>query len=354
VQLLGGQFDFETDSARLLRIVRQAYARLPAHRLAAVAPRLRIRLLITPGATARAATRTVREPPPVRPLAGAGILGGAMGCANFVALTPRQHAALIVVARDMLRYAYHIRYELLEFAVYVLAARVQRLVPLHAACLGYGKHGLLLIGPSGSGKSTVVLHGLLAGLDFLAEDSVLVKPQGLLATGVANFVHLRRDSLRFFAGPERATLIRRSSVIRRRSGVEKLEIDLRRPPYRLAGAPLPIRAVVFISARSAGSRALLTRLSTSVVLERLAASQRYATQQPGWRAFRERVARLPGYELRRGPHPLAAVEAVRRLLAAPSKRPDGQRPTRRRAASPASAAQGGNGVPGARRSASRR
>ncbi len=311
LQLLGGQFDFETDSARLLRIVRQAYARLPAHRLAAVTPRLRVRLVVTPGARAAPA---VRDPPPVRPLAGAGILGGAMGCANFVALTPQQHAALIVVARDMLRYAYHIRYELLEFAVYVLAARVQGLVPLHAACLGDRKRGLLLMGASGAGKSTVVLHGLLAGLDFLAEDSVLVKPQGLLATGVANFVHVRRDSLRFLAAADRAALMRKSSVIRRRSGVEKLEIDLRRPRYRLAPAPLPIRAVVFISARSGGSAPLLTRLSTAVVLKRLAASQRYATQQPGWNVFRQQVARLPGYELRRGPHPLAAVEALRELL----------------------------------------
>jgi hypothetical protein len=310
LQLLGGQFDFETDSARLLRIVRAAYARLPAHRVAAVTPRLRVRLVVIAGGRAAA----VREPPPVRPLAGAGILGGAMGRANFVALAPQQHAALIVVARDMLRYAYHIRYELLEFAVYVLAARVQGLVPLHAACLGYGKRGLLLMGPSGAGKSTVVLHGLLAGLDFLAEDSVLVKPQGLLATGIASFVHVRRDSLRFLAAAERAALTRKSSVIRRRSGVEKLERDLRRPRYRLAPVPLPIRALVFLSSRSAGSRPLLTRLTTSVVLKRLAASQRYAAQQPGWNVFRKQVARLPGYELRRGVHPRAAVEALRELL----------------------------------------
>ena len=38
LQLLGGRFDFETDSARLLRIVRIAYAGLPPHILAAPAP----------------------------------------------------------------------------------------------------------------------------------------------------------------------------------------------------------------------------------------------------------------------------------------------------------------------------
>jgi hypothetical protein len=313
-QLLGGRFDFETDSPALLRIVRAAYARLPAHRFAGVVPRFRVRLILTPTPRSRAAARAAGEPPPVIPLAGGGILCGAMGRANFVALTPLQHAALIVVARELLRHSYHIRYELLEFAVYVLAARVQRLVPLHAACLGRGRQGVLLMGPSGSGKSTLVLHGLLAGLDFLAEDSVLVQPHDLLATGIANFVHIRRDSLRFLARADRAALLRTSARIRRRSGVEKLEIDLRRPRYRLATAPLRIRALVFVSRRSADSRPLLTPLRASVALARLAASQRYAAHQPGWGAFRARIARLPAYELRRGTHPLAAVEALRGLL----------------------------------------
>jgi hypothetical protein len=315
-QLLGGRFDFETDSPALLRIVRAAYAQLPTHRFAGVAPHFRVRLILTPTPRPRGGAWAAGEPPPVRPLAGGGILCGAMDRANFVALTPQRHAGLIVVARDLLQYSYHIRYELLEFAVYVLAARAQRLVPLHAACLGQGNQGLLLMGPSGSGKSTVVLHGLLAGLDFLAEDSVLVQPRELLATGIANFAHVRLDSLRFLASADRAALVRTSARIRRRSGVEKLEIDVRQPRYRLAPAPLRIRAVVFISRRSAAGRPLLAPLRAATVLERLAASQRYAVNQPGWSAFREKMARLPGYELRRGSHPVAAVEALRELLPA--------------------------------------
>src|SRR5205807_7043764 len=108
-----------------------------------------------------------------------------------------QRSALVVVSQDMLEFPYHVRYEMLEFAVYVLASRMQGLVPLHAACVGRGGQGILLLGPSGSGKSTVSLQCLLEGLDFLAEDSVLVKPDGLLATGVASFLHVRPDSLQF-------------------------------------------------------------------------------------------------------------------------------------------------------------
>jgi hypothetical protein len=221
-QLLGAEFEFATDSRRLHRIVRAAYAGLPPHKLVRATPRFRVQLVAAPAGGMRGGSRG--EPPPVRPLAGGGLLGGAMGSASFVTVAVQQRAALLVVSPHDLRYPYHVRYELLEFAVYLLAARALQLVPLHAACVGRDGQGVLLLGPSGSGKSTVVLHCLLAGLDLLAEDSVLVRPQSLLATGVANFLHLRRDTLRFLDPREHAALVRRSSVIRRRSGVEKLII----------------------------------------------------------------------------------------------------------------------------------
>jgi hypothetical protein len=313
LQLLGGRFEFETDSARLLRLVRLAYARLPPHRLSRAAPHFRVRLVLTPSVPG--AGRGT-EPPPVRALAGCGILCGAMDGGAFVTLTVPERSALIIVPHHLLRSAYHVRYELLEFAVYVLAARAQRLVPLHAACVGRGGEGILLIGPSGSGKSTLVLQCLHEGLEFLAEDSVLVRPQGLLATGVANFLHLRPDALRFLDSKTRAALLRSSAVISRRSGVRKLEIELRRPAYCLAAAPLRIRGVLFLSARQASSDRLLVPLKRSAVLERLALSQRYAARQPGWSAFLKQVSVLPAYELRRGVHPHESVEVLRGLLPA--------------------------------------
>jgi len=316
LQLLGGRFEFETDSARLLRLVHLAYAGLPRQRLPATAPRFRLKLVLTPRQSARAGGRERGAPPPVRALAGGPILCGAVEGAGFVTLSPRERAGLIVVPHALLRHAYHIRYELLEFAVYVLAARAQRLVPLHAACIGRGDRGILVLGASGSGKSTLVLQGLLAGLDFLAEDSVLVRPAGLLATGIANFLHLRSDSLRFLDRRARRIVLRDSRVIRRRSGVKKLEVDLRSPAFRLAKGPLRIRAVLFLSARRPQSGRLLVPLRRTALLERLAASQRYAAQQPGWKVFSRRVSALPAYELRRGTHPRESVEALCELLAA--------------------------------------
>lgn len=314
VQLLGGQFCFETDSSRLLRIVRLAYAKLPAHRLGAGAPGLLVRLALTCAGRAQPSIQVESEPPLVSPMAGGGILCAALQTANFVAVTPQQRSALVVVSRDMLRFPYHIRYEMLEFAVYVLASRVQGLVPLHAACVGRGGCGILLLGPSGSGKSTVSLHCALHGLDFIAEDSVLVRTGGLLATGVANFLHVRPDSLRFVTDADSADVIRNSPVIHRRSGVEKFEVDLRRSRYRLAPAPLRIGAVVFVSPRRAGSSRLLSPLRDTELQAQLVASQPYAANQPEWKTFAKQVSCLPAFELRRGLHPVQAVEALERLL----------------------------------------
>jgi len=243
-----------------------------------------------------------------------GYLGGATDSSNFVVLSPTERTALVVLSRQMLRFPYHTRYEFIEFAVFTLAARCQGMVSLHAACVGRAGRGILLMGPSGSGKSTVTLHCLLEGFDMLSEDSVFVAPETMLATGVANFLHVRSDSLRWVARTRDAVAIRKSPVIRRRSGVRKFEVDLRCAAYRLAPTPLKIVATVFLSAHSAGDRPLLRPLSKAALLAKLTAAQAYAANQPGWTTFGKNISRLGAFELRRGNHPLEAVDALKALL----------------------------------------
>jgi hypothetical protein len=169
------------------------------------------------------------------------------------------------------------------------------------------------MGPSGAGKSTLALLCLLQGVDFLSEDAVFVAPDSLFATGVANFLHVPASSLGWI-GRETATAIRRSPVIRRRSGVKKFELDLRRGTYRLAASPLRVGAVVFLSPKSGGTGPLLRPLSKSMLLTNLARTQAYAVNQPEWPTFIKRVCRLGAFELRRGLHPIEAVEALRAVL----------------------------------------
>jgi hypothetical protein len=247
-------------------------------------------------------------------------LGGATASSNFVAVCPKERAALVVVSPQMLRSAYHARYELIEFAVYMLAARTQGLVGLHAACVGHAGEGILLLGPSGSGKSTVALHCLLQGFDFLSEDSVLMRGETMLATGVANFLHLRADALRWLARTREATRVRRSPVIRRRSGVKKFELDLRLGEYRLARSPLKIAATVFLSARRVGDRPQLRALPKAEFRARLTASQPYAANQPRWRRFCASLSSVEAFELTRGAHPLDTVDVLRTLVGFPAAR----------------------------------
>jgi hypothetical protein len=321
LQLLGGRFEFQTASPELMRIVRWAYAGLPAHRMSAAAPRCRVRLVL--GGTA--ASLAPDEPPSLTMMSGPGLLCGASPAANVATICAEQRAGLIVVGREMLPFPYHLRYELIEFAVFTLAARVQGLMPLHAACVGSGRRGILLMGGSGAGKSTAVLHCALAGLDLVSEDSLFVAPQTLRATGVANFLHVRAESLRFLSATD-AALLRRSPTIRRRSGIEKLEIDLRQRRFQLAPAPPGLTAVVDLTARQARDGRLLTRLQPRELLRRLRASQPYGASQPGWGTFARRIGTLPAFELRRGRHPRETAEALRQLLRGSASEQSSDRP----------------------------
>jgi hypothetical protein len=309
LQLLGGRFHFASDSQALLRLVEAAYAGIPAQRLA-TAPVFHIELDLLPPRDQPYAP----EPPPMRTHSGAGVLCGIIDERNYVLLSPDQRRGLIVVSEDLLQHPYHLRYELIEFAVFVLAARGMSLVPLHGACVGRHGRGVLLLGASGAGKSTLALQCLLHGLDFLAEDAVFVEPHSLLATGIANYLHLRRDVLQRVDATTRGW-IAAAPVIRRRSGVEKFELDIRQGRGRLATAPLRLTGAVLLSPESAGDgEPVLQRWSDEPAIASLAADQPYAAGQPGWARFATQLTHVGVHRLRRGASPEASLQAVLQLL----------------------------------------
>jgi hypothetical protein len=310
LEVLGGVFEFESDSRRLLRLLDTAYAGLPAHRFDGSAPHFHVDLQLTSGQR----FPDGEEPPALRTQGGAGFLCGVVDGANFAVVSPAARRGLIALSRELLRFPYHARYELLEFSVFTLASRAQGLAPLHAGCVGSKGRGALLIGDSGAGKSTLALHCMLDGLDFLAEDAVFVAPKTLLATGIANYLHLRGDSLHFVSEASVAAQIRKSPVIRRRSGIEKYEMDLRRTSYPIARTPVTIANVVFLSKKPATGDRVLKPLVRRKLVARLAASQPYAAHLPSWRAFAKSLSRVTGFELGRPRHPGEGASALRRLL----------------------------------------
>ena len=311
-QLLGANLHFRSDSRALLRLVEHAYAHLPQHRVGDKAPELRITLLLDKE-PARAARRAM--PGPFQLLHGSGLLAAVSSGADYVFLAPQANAALIVVSERTLRCTELTRYELIEFAVFTLASRSQDLVPLHAACVARQGRGLLLMGDTGAGKSTLSLQCLLSGLDFLSEDSVFVDAHTLRATGIANFLHVRADSLRWIDNSRVAAAIRRSPVIQRRSGQRKFEWDLRRTQFHLAAAPVKLTGLVFLSAqRAAPGSELLRPVGKQDMHARLVSLQPYASRSPEWQTFVKNAMQTRIVELRRGRHPAEAAAALHALL----------------------------------------
>ncbi|XRD89784.1 serine kinase [Dyella nitratireducens] len=310
-QLLGGRFHFESTSQALLDLVEAAYGDVPPHRLPFLTPELHVQLRLVPGGH----LPNAMEPPPVQMQSGMDLLFGVINAANYVVISPRQRQALVVASEDMLAFPYHLRYELIEFAVFVLAARCLGLVPLHAACVGREGRGVLLLGDSGAGKTTLALHGLLEGMEFLSEDAVFVQTESMLATAVTNYVHVKNDALRFVDDAKAQRWISESPVIRRRSGVEKFEADVRSGHGRLAKAPLKLVGAVFVSSEMTDDPdALLRPVPKGDIAARLDADQAYAAGQAGWLPFQQKLVQMGMHELRRGGHPRASVEALSDLL----------------------------------------
>jgi hypothetical protein len=311
--ILGARFRFDSTHPALLEPVEAAYGGLPPDLADASLPAFHVELRLSPrrGAAPR------DEPPPVLTQSGAGLLCGIMDASNYVIVDPARRRALVVVSADMLDWPYHVRYELIEFAVFLLAARGMDLLPLHGACLGLDGRGVLLLGASGAGKSTLALHGLLEGMDFVAEDAIFVDPRRMEARGVGNFLHVREDALRFIDDGPMRRWIAQSPTIRRRSGVEKFEADLRNGGGRVATSPLALMGAVFVSAEWASdASAMLRPLDRDEIAARLLADQPYAAGQAGWHRFVDRLTRMDVHVLRRGHHPRASVEALRGMLAA--------------------------------------
>jgi hypothetical protein len=305
-RVLGFDVSVESHSAELLSLAAQAFGAPVNRRATAGAPRLFLDLAPAP-------RPGWRRPPAPRLASAPGLLGCSFDAENHAWITPALGCATVSVSRAMLRFPYHVRYELIEFAALTLLTRMHALVPLHAACVGMRGRAILFIGDSGAGKSTVCLQALAAGMSLVSEDSVFVCPRSLSAAGLDAFVHLRPGGARL-APLRMAEALRRAPRIRRRSGVRKAELDVRRAGLARAAGPLPLGAIVLLSPENAADGEVCERLGPRRLRAALAATQPDARHQPGWREFCARATKLPAVALRRTA-PARALAELRRLLA---------------------------------------
>jgi hypothetical protein len=297
-----------SNSRKLLALFASAFGSLPPHGLGVPAPRIDLALRLLPGTP-----RRYGKAPTVRLRSRAGEITGTIDAENFVTVSARRKQVRIDVNGDMLAFPYHLRYELMEFAVYSLLPRVLSLVPLHGAAVAHRGRAVLLTGPAGSGKSTAVISSAIAGLALLSEDAVFLDPRSLRMTGAANFLHVRTDGLDIVTDRRLRDAIRRAPVIQRRSGALKFEYDVRRSRLKIARRAPRLAAVVALSARPARGP-LLRPLQRAELLAWLRREQPHARKQSTWKAFCRAALGVPAFRLLRGASPADTAVALRGLL----------------------------------------
>ncbi len=309
--VLGLRISVHSNSGALLRLFEEAFGGLSAQRVGQRAPDAEITLLRIP-----AGSGELRTPRPPRLCSGAGFLAALVDCENFAIVSVPQRRALVQVDGRMLGFRDLLRYELIEFCVYTLAARLLRLAPLHGAAVAHGGRAVFLSGPAGSGKSTAAVNCAGAGLELVSEDAVFVEPRSLRVAGCANFLHVRTDSLAAVRDARLRNSVKRAPVIRRRSGVHKFELDIRRAGVRTASRAPTLAAIVVLSRARARGKSLLEPLSRAALIAHLRVSQPYARAQDSWQALMRSAALLPAYRLLRGQTPEDSAAALRELLEA--------------------------------------
>ncbi len=307
--VLGVPFRFETRYPRLLDLVDKAYAGLPAHRWVREVPECLVELKLLP-------PRRGESPLALTPPEDHGdVVTHALDAVNAAWIVPDGRRAVIAVTPDMLERPYLVRHELIEFSVYTLATRVMGLVPLHGACVARGDRAVLLLGDSGAGKTTLAMHALLAGWDFVAEDAVFVEPHTCQVTGVGNFLHVRPEAVGRIEDDHAWQWIAESSLIRRSSGVQKHEADVRKGIGRIASRPPRVAAIVFLMPEPAARGSdLLRAIDNPRAMARIAAEQPYTARQAGWQAFLDTGSGIPAFELHRGAHAADALACVDAML----------------------------------------
>jgi hypothetical protein len=293
LNVLGLPIKFESNACWLLHLAQEAFAGLPA-----VDPPLQI-------SSISAAVRMIANedlpphafdapPPPVTYGDDhAYMLALSRADASYVNLSAG--CALITVSPALARFPYHVRYELIEFAAYRLAAHLLGAIGMHAACVAKGDASLMLLGESGAGKSTLVLALMQQGWELIAEDGLFILPDAHYAMrGAPNFIHLTGDA-QHVVNIANIT----SNVIQRRSGRTKLEIDAR----TLCATPrvaAPLGSLIFIEADGADETPMLAPMDRACAQQLLNALQPFAARHARWPAALDVLLMRPAYRLRRG------------------------------------------------------
>lgn len=168
-----------------------------------------------------------------------------------------------------------------------------RLVWTHAAAVGAGQSGVLIVGPGGSGKSTTSLACVRGGLDYVSDDYCIVDPDRLVAYSFSSGAKLALHAIDLL--PDIAAHIVNPGSVERHKGI--VYVSEVRPGQ--VKSSLTIGAIVFPGAKGA-SVPRLSRLGRAEALRALAPSslvQLSAGTAPAIARMARMVRSVPSYRL---------------------------------------------------------
>jgi hypothetical protein len=155
------------------------------------------------------------------------------------------------------------RFHFLDTMCYMLLAQ-ETIMPVHAACVAHGTHGVLLYGHSGAGKSTLAWACARAGWTYITDDGACLLPQSGNRTvlGKSRYLHLRDDARRLF--PE---LVQDPACVRPH-GKLSIEVPLSKFPQIQTATRTQVESVVVLNRQNA-ARAALQPLDAQTVADML-------------------------------------------------------------------------------------
>jgi hypothetical protein len=180
---------------------------------------------------------------------------------------------------------------------------------VHGGTIGHDGRGALLAGAGGAGKSGTVVAALMAGMDSVGDDYVIVDPADK-PVAQPLYKTLKQDP----AGSKRLGL---DVILGERptnwQGKHQFLID------EVSSRPIPARLPLdmILLPRTGASRTRVEPVAPREVMMALAPSALYqmpGERESGFRFFAMLAKRLPGYILHLGPEPREVADQIRRIL----------------------------------------
>ncbi len=191
-------------------------------------------------------------PPPVNRLQW-NILTNIADGRNFVVTDLEKGRSMGWVTRATLASPMYLRYFFLEAAALSMVS-VLRAAPVHAACVAWQNHGVLLCGDSGAGKSTLAFACARSGWTYISDDATYIplNRSDRLVVGNSHQIRFRPSGASIF--PE----LEGRPITPRAAGKPSIEIPISEFPGIVAEDSCEVHIIVRLSRREGKNSELVS------------------------------------------------------------------------------------------------